>query len=218
MDTFDKLRDICTHLLGPKGCPWVKQQSFQSLRPYFLEEAHELIEGCDEDDTDKIVEELGDVFFELVLMAKLGEIQGRFTLNGVIEAVNDKLIRRHPHVFGNLSIRDADELSSYWERMKKEEKPERKHPLEGIPHTLGALSRAQKVIGKVIRSSTILPESDPESSEDELIGDQFIKLIVRSCRRGIDAESAVRRTLKKIEQAFIHSETDRASGLNRAPE
>ncbi len=211
MDLFNKLTDICARLLGPKGCPWVKKQNFQSLSPYFLEEAHELIEACDQNDTDHIVEELGDVLFELVWMAKLGEIEGRFTLSDVLEALSDKLIRRHPHVFGDLPMQNLDYLSNQWEQIKKREKPERKHPLEGIPHTLGALFRAQKVIEKMAHTSNLPFEMEKISSKEELIGDQFIQLTLRCFKEGIDAESAVRRTLKKIEREFIASETEQAS-------
>lgn len=206
MEEFDELKDICDALHGPDGCPWDKKQTFQSLRPHLLEETHELLEAVDEDDTDKMVEELGDVLFEVVFYAKLGEKSGRFTLQDVVKTVSEKLIRRHPHVFGDLAIENADEVIHHWERIKKLEKTERKHALEGIPKTLGALARAQKVVSKMIRKSLPLPKVENHDSLEEAMGDQFIDLIVQACEEKIDAESAVRKALKKFENSYIASE------------
>jgi len=207
MEEFDELKEICDTLHGPDGCPWDKKQTFQSLRPHLLEETHELLEAVDEDDTEKMVEELGDVLFEIVFYAKLGEVSGRFTLKDVIRTVSEKLIRRHPHVFGELSVEDADEVVHHWERIKKLEKKERKHALEGIPKTLGALARAQKVIDKMIRKSVSFPKIENHESREEAIGDQFIDLITQACEEKVDAESAVRKALKKFEVAFLDSES-----------
>ena len=206
MKAFDDLKKICDTLHGPDGCPWDKKQTFQSLRPHLLEEAHELLEAVDEDDTEKMVEELGDVLFEIIFYAKLGEISKRFTLEDVIKTVSEKLIRRHPHVFGDLKVEDADEVVHHWERIKKLEKNERKHALEGIPKTLGSLARAQKVISKMMRKEISFPKTENQDSREEAIGDQFIDLIVQACEEKIDAESAVRKSLKKFEKVFIESE------------
>ena len=217
MDSFDKLKEICDRLRSPEGgCPWYNQQTFKSLCPYLLEEAHELIEAVDEDATSKIVEEVADLFFAMIFMAKLGEIDGRFTLNEVIETACEKLVRRHPHVFGNLSIKSVDELAIHWEQIKKLEKPERKHELEGIPKTLGALPRAQKVVEKMIRKSIPLFEKGRSVEKEESIGDQFLELVAKSCRENVDAESAIRRALKKLERAFIDSEKDHQVDRARA--
>lgn len=215
MNSFEKLKEICDRLRSPEGCPWYNQQTFQSLCPHLLEETHELIEAVDEDDTSKIIEEVGDLLFGMVFMAKLGEVDGRFTLNEVIEAAREKMVRRHPHVFEDLSIKDVDELAIHWERMKKIEKPQRKHELEGIPKTLGALSRAQKVIEKMMRKSIPLFEKGKSVEKEESIGDQFLELVAKSCRENVDAEGAVRRALKKLERAFVDSEkgqVDRVRG------
>lgn len=206
MEEFDKLKDICDQLHGPKGCPWDKKQTFRSMRAHLLEETHELLEAIDEDDNCKMVEELGDVLFEVVFYAKLGEISKRFTLEEIIQTVCEKLIRRHPHVFGNLFVEDADDVARHWERIKKMEKKERKHGLEGIPKTLGALARAQKIIGKMMRKSISFPSLEDHSSIEETIGDQFIDLITQACEEQVDAESAVRKALKKFERTFIDSE------------
>ena len=206
MQEFDELKSICDALHGPNGCPWDKKQTFQSLRQHLLEETHELLEAVDEDDTKMMVEELGDVLFQIIFYAKLGEVNKRFTLEEVIKTVSEKLVRRHPHVFGDLSLEDADEVIHHWERIKKLEKKERKHSLEGIPKTLGALARAQKVIDKLKRSDIAFPKAQDKDSEEEAIGDQFLDLIAAANQKQVDVESAVRKALKKLEKAFIESE------------
>lgn len=203
MQTFDELKKICDTLCGPDGCPWDKKQTFQSLRPHLLEETHELLEAVDEDDAKKMVEELGDVLFQIVFYAKMGEMSGRFTLQEVIAGINEKLIRRHPHVFGDLAVKDADEVVRNWERIKSLEKKERKHALEGIPKTLGALARAQKVVGKMLKKEMSFPKVEEKQCREEVIGDQFIDLIVQACEEKVDAESAVRKALKKFERVFV---------------
>ena len=206
MEEFDHLREICNKLHGPKGCPWSKEQTFQSLRPYLLEETHELLEAIDEDDPDKMVEELGDLLFEIIFYAKLGEMRGCFTLEDVIRSVSEKLVRRHAHVFGELSIENVTEVADHWERVKKLEKPERKHVFEGIPKTLGALARAQKIIEEMGRQAIPLPKTEDHNSREEVLGDQFIHLIKQACQEKCDAESVVRKALKKCEAACIDSD------------
>ena len=202
MKTFDELIEIAETLQGPEGCPWDKKQTFQSLKPYVLEEAHELLEALDADDAEMMVEELGDVLFQVVFFGTLGEKTGRFTLEDVIQSVCDKLVRRHPHVFGADKVDSSDDVVKHWERIKLEEKKDRKHPLEGIPKTLGALARAQKIVDKMLRKEMSFPLSEEKSSAEEVIGDQFLDLIIQAQQEGVDAESAVRASLKKYEALF----------------
>lgn len=202
MKTFDELIEIAETLQGPEGCPWDKKQTFQSLKPYVLEEAHELLEALDADDAEMMVEELGDVLFQVVFFGTLGEKTGRFTLEDVIQSVCEKLVRRHPHVFGTDKVDSSDDVVKHWERIKSEEKKGRKHPLEGIPKTLGALARAQKIVDKMLRKEMSFPLSEEKSSAEEVIGDQFLDLIIQAQQEGVDAESAVRASLKKYELLF----------------
>ena len=167
MKAFDALLEITEALHGPKGCPWDKEQTFQSLRPYILEEAHELLEAVDADDTKMMVEELGDVLFQVVFLGKLGQKTGRFTLEDVCKNVSEKLVRRHPHVFGEVEAHSSKEVLKHWERIKGEEKKERKHPLEGIPKTLGALARTQKIIEKMSREEKSFPLKEKKESIEE---------------------------------------------------
>ncbi|MCB1107545.1 MAG: MazG family protein [Chlamydiia bacterium] len=202
MEAFDKLIEITNTLHGPKGCPWDKKQTFQSLRPHVLEEAHELLEAIDLDDTKGIIEELGDILFQIVFFAKIGEKTSRFTLEDVIILVSEKLVHRHPHVFGDVEAETIDDVFHHWEKAKAEEKKERKHPLEGIPKTLGALARAQKIVSKAMRKKLSLPDKEERACAEITIGDQFLDLIIQAEQEGVDAESAVRSALKKYEALF----------------
>ncbi len=196
MDEFNNLLAIADKLLGPEGCPWDREQTFFTLQPYLLEETHELIEAIDSKNPVKISEELGDVLYALVFVAKLGEKDQSFTLSQSIKTVADKLIRRHPHIFGDKKISSTDEVVANWEEVKKKEG--KKSPKADIPPTLPALARAQKVIHKLRRQkSTILDEG---ISDD--IGQRLWDLVKEAESEGIDAESALRRTSLAYEDKF----------------
>ncbi len=117
-------RQIIADLRGPNGCPWDQKQTHESLKKYLLEEAHELLTAIDEEDDFAIVEELGDVLLQVFLHAQIGEDNGYFNLEEILASINEKMIRRHPHVFGNVSVEDADEVIANWEQIKREEKGE----------------------------------------------------------------------------------------------
>ena len=199
MKEFDKLVEIADTLHGPNGCPWDKEQTFQSLRPHVLEEVHELLEAIDDDDAEGMVEELGDVLFQILFFAKLGEKSGRYYLKDIIDVVSEKLVRRHPHVFGDIKVENADEVIHHWERVKKEEKKGRKNLLEGIPKTLNGLARAQKIVSKMMRAKITFPEKERKESAEGAIGDQFLDLVIQAHGEGVDAESALRTALKRYE-------------------
>ena len=202
MEEFDELVEIADILHGPDGRPWDRKQTFQSLRPHILEEVHELLEAVDDDDAEGMVEELGDVLFQIIFYGKLGEKNKRFSLEDIITTVSEKLVRRHPHVFGDVEVKNADEVVHHWEKAKAEEKKERKHPLEGIPRTLGALARAQKIVSKIIRTKLSFPQKEQKASTEIAIGDQFLDLVIQAQQEGVDAESALRAALKKYEALF----------------
>jgi len=196
MDEFQKLIDIADQLLGPQGCPWDREQTLFTLQPYLLEETHELIEAIDVQDSSKISEELGDVLYALIFIAKLGEKGSSFTLPESIRLVSEKLIRRHPHVFGDKKISSTDDVVTNWEEVKKKEG--KKSPIEGIPPTLPALARAQKVIHKLRRAKSPVVEEKVES--DDSLGQRLWDLIKEADSKGIDAESALRRTCLAYEE------------------
>ncbi len=147
-DTFLRLVDIMARLRSPGGCPWDREQTPESLRPYVIEEAYEVLEAIERDDPDALRDELGDLLLQVVFQAQLAAEAGRFTITDVASAVTDKLVRRHPHVFGDVEVRDADEVMRNWRRIKAEERHARgrEHdPLASVPAALPALARAQQL-------------------------------------------------------------------------
>jgi tetrapyrrole methylase family protein/MazG family protein len=196
MKEFKELLDIADQLLGPQGCPWDREQTFFTLQPYLLEETHELIEAIDMKDPSKISEELGDVLYALIFIAKLGEKESAFTLPDSIRMVADKLVRRHPHVFGNKKISTTDDVVTHWEEVKKKEG--KKSPIDNIPPSLPSLARAQKVIHKLKKAK---PEIVKEKISNDL-GQRLWDLVAEADSEGIDAESALRRTCLAYEKKF----------------
>ncbi|MBU7594084.1 nucleoside triphosphate pyrophosphohydrolase [Metabacillus halosaccharovorans] len=151
---FSSFRHIIAELRGPNGCPWDKEQTHQSLKKYLIEECYELLEAIEKDDIDHIIEELGDVLLQVVLHAQIGEDEGMFSIDDVIRGVAEKMVRRHPHVFGQQSVTDSDEVLANWEEIKKKEKGtrEEKSILDAVATSLPALSKAyhlQKKAAKV---------------------------------------------------------------------
>lgn len=210
MDQFDSLLDIADQLLGNNGCPWDIKQTFSSLQPYVLEEAHEVIEAVDADDDRKISEELGDLLYIIVFYGKLAEKTGRFSMADIISSIKEKLIRRHPHVFADLKVAGTDEIIKNWERIKAEEKGELRAAsvLDGIPPTLPSVVRAQKILNRIQRAgSTLAPKENFSSISEEEIGNQMLALILKAENSGLDAESALRRSSARIEEVFRKSET-----------
>jgi MazG family protein len=194
MKEFERLVRIAEDLLGPNGCPWDKEQTFFTLQPYLLEEVHELLEAIDLQDPKKIKEELGDVLYALIFIAKLGEKEGSFFLKDSMNEVSEKLIRRHPHVFGDKKIASSDEVLSNWEEVKKKEG--KKSPIDNIPPSLPALARAQKVIHKLRRQKNSIVEEKISEGFDQRLWD----LVKEAEKEGIDAESALRRICLMYEE------------------
>src|SRR5262244_963421 len=156
---FEKLVDIMTTLRGPNGCPWDKQQDFNSLKPMLVEEVYEVLEAVDNKDFDGLSEELGDLLLHVVFHAHLGKEAGQFDINTVVDKISDKLVRRHPHVFGNESVSTAEEVIKNWEAIKAKEKaeklqnrtPEQRSLLEGIPSKLPAIHEAHQISARAAR-------------------------------------------------------------------
>lgn len=150
---FLKLRGIISELRGPNGCPWDKKQTHQSLKKYLIEEAYELLEAIDNDDIDHMIEELGDVLLQVMLHAQIGEDEGYFTIDDVIEGISSKMVRRHPHVFGNITAENEEEVMKNWQEIKEQEKGGKvKSLLEGAGKGLPSLMKAfelQKEAAKV---------------------------------------------------------------------
>src|SRR5215831_1871334 len=156
---FEKLVDIMTTLRGPNGCPWDKEQDFNSLKPMLVEEVYEVLEAVENNDFDGLSEELGDLLLHVLFNAQLAKEAGRFDVDTVIDQISDKLVRRHPHVFGDESASTPEEVIKNWEAIKAQEKaqklkdrtPEQRSLLEGIPSKLPAIHEAHQISSRAAR-------------------------------------------------------------------
>jgi tetrapyrrole methylase family protein/MazG family protein len=150
-EAFDRLVSVMNTLRGEGGCPWDKKQTPDSLKPFLLEETYEVLEALDEKNPEKIREELGDLLYQILFQARIGEETGAFTLDQILTECTEKMIRRHPHVFGDQKVKDADEVLARWEEIKKVEKQGRKSVLEGVPAHLPALLKAHQLQTRAAR-------------------------------------------------------------------
>jgi len=224
---FDKLMDIMRKLRAPGGCPWDAEQSHESLKRYLLEEAYEVIEAIDAKDHSHLKEELGDLLLQPVFHAAIAEEKGEFTMNDVLDAINEKLVRRHPHVFGGEVIEDSAAQVANWEKIKQGEKgEERKTALSGVPPHLPALMQAHKITEKAARVgfdwehtdqvfAKVMEElhefeeamlsGDQQEMESEL-GDLLFAIVNLGRFLAIDPEEALRKTIRRFTKRFGHVE------------
>lgn len=146
-DAFVRLVDIMARLRAPDGCPWDREQTPESLRPYVLEEAYEVLDAIDDGDPAALRDELGDLLLQIVFQSQLAAEAGRFDVADVARAIADKLVRRHPHVFGDVQVRDADEVMRNWRRLKAAEREAKGETgaLVGVPRALPSLVRAEQL-------------------------------------------------------------------------
>src|SRR3954454_5880890 len=153
---IEELVRIMARLRSPTGCPWDREQDHKSLRWHAVEEVYELIDAIEAEDDHEIAEELGDLLLQVVFHAQLGKERRVFDFNEVVRTLNAKLIRRHPHVFGKLKVKDVDQVWANWEKIKRSEKHGTRHArpsaLDGIPKHLPALLRAEKLLKKARRA------------------------------------------------------------------
>lgn len=206
---FKELLNIIESLIGPNGCPWDQVQTMKSTRPCIIEESSELVEAIDSQDNSHIQEELGDLFFVVAFLCRLAEKEKRCTIAEVLHGVNEKLIRRHPHVFDNTKLEEQTSAAviKQWGEIKKKEqaKANRKSALEGIPKGLPALARAQKVQKKLL--SAKYPESPKSSTkwdfqDEDSLGNLLLELTATAQEKGLDAEHALRKVLVDLETSF----------------
>ncbi|MCM3181103.1 nucleoside triphosphate pyrophosphohydrolase [Cytobacillus horneckiae] len=224
--SFNKLREIIAVLRGPNGCPWDKKQTHESLKKYLIEEAYELIEAIDEDDIDHIIEELGDVLLQVLLHAQIGEDEGFFSIEDIIQGLSEKMIRRHPHVFGEVEAENVDEVLQNWQSIKVEEKGEKPASLlDGIPASYPQLLKAealQKKAAKVgfdweevssiwdkVREEIKEFEIETENNNENMIsefGDILFAFVNIARYYQINPEEALNRTNKKFYHRFLYIE------------
>ena len=207
MDGIDRLHDIMVRLRDPeKGCPWDRVQTLETLKPCVLEEAYELLAAMDNPgDRDNHVEELGDVLLQVMFQAVMAEQEGRFTFDDVANAVSDKLVRRHPHVFGDVDAKDPAAVLKNWERIKKvEHRKEKRHSaLDGVPPTLPALLKAQRVQEKAGRNGFEVDDARIESrTKEEEVGNMLFAACKLARRLKVDAESALAAATERFAAQF----------------
>jgi MazG family protein len=230
---FTRLVEIMRTLRSPGGCPWDREQTLQSLRPFLLEEAYEALEAIDTGNREDLREELGDLLFEIVFLAEIAREQGAFTIDDAIDTVADKLVRRHPHVFGEAErARSAEEVLGRWEDLKREERAAAgaatKSTLGGVPKTLPGLlrayeygsraasvgfdwERADDVIGKIeeeireVRAAAETAHADRAALEEEM-GDLLFAIANLSRKLGVEPENALRGANEKFAARFTELE------------
>lgn len=212
-------------LLGPNGCPWDREQTLKTLRPYVVEEAHEVVDAIDQGIPELLREELGDLLLQVVFQASLTEQRGWFDIDGVVDAICDKLVRRHPWVFGDEKVHDATGAINSWEAIKAKEKKER-GALAGVPIALPGLLRAVRIGEKASAVGYDWPDAggprakideelreldeaaknqDMEALEHEL-GDLLFALATYGRKQGLDPEAALRASLNRFSSRFRHCE------------
>jgi tetrapyrrole methylase family protein/MazG family protein len=217
---FQELLNIMEKLRGEKGCPWDKEQTRESLKPYIVEEAYELLEAIEENDPEKIKEELGDLLFQIVFQSQIARENKEFDMPDIIDKIAKKMVSRHPHVFGNTTCSTSDEVVAQWEVQKKREGKLRESILEGVPETLPSLLRAHRLQKRAAgagfdweRVDDVLKKLDEELKEfkealgtknkdmiEDELGDIFFMLVNISRFIGVNPEDAHRKTISK----FIH--------------
>ncbi|SEN83117.1 tetrapyrrole methylase family protein / MazG family protein [Mesobacillus persicus] len=230
---FGTLRKIIADLRGPNGCPWDKKQTHQSLKKYLIEEAYELIEAINNEDIDHMIEELGDVLLQVMLHAQIGDDDGYFTIEDVIEGISEKMVRRHPHVFGNVEAENVEEVLKNWEEIKQEEKGvTQKSLLDGVGKGLPNLLRAtelqkeaakvgfdwpdiEPVLAKVQEEISELQEAKQQGKLKDMeleFGDVLFALVNVARHYKIDPEEALFKTNQKFYRRFTHIEEKVAAG------
>src|SRR5208337_309069 len=151
MDSLQKLLDIMERLRSENGCPWDREQTKESLTPYLIEETYEVLEAIGENSPQKIKEELGDLLFQIVFHCQLAKERGEFSMEDVINAITEKMTRRHPHVFGDAKFETSEKVLKQWEDRKKEEGKNRESILEGVPKELPSLLKAHRIQSRAAR-------------------------------------------------------------------
>lgn len=223
---FQTLIDIVRRLRAPGGCPWDREQTHASLKRNLLEECYEVLEAIDQGEAEPLAEELGDLLVQIAFHADIAREAGEFSLADVLTCVNRKLVRRHPHVFGDVQVADAREVERNWERLKAQERSQQggsNSPLEGIPKDLPALVYAQLmqdrvarvgfewedlsgVLDKIVEEVEELRQATTAEEKTHELGDLFL-VMVNLCRwLNIQAEDALRQANSRFRRRYVKME------------
>jgi tetrapyrrole methylase family protein/MazG family protein len=230
--SFEAFQETVARLRAPNGCPWDREQTPQSLRPHLMGEAYETLQALDDDDMRALREELGDLLLQIVLQAQIATEGGEFSMTDVLGGINDKIVRRHPHVFGTLEAGDVDTVLHRWEELKAGERGDRELEglLDGVPQALPALSQAQELQSRVARVGFDWPDlegvrakiaeelaeveraKEPAEQAAE-VGDVFFAVVNYARWMGVDAESALRQANRRFRRRFaLLEQKARAAG------
>ena len=216
---FSTLVDIIARLRAPGGCPWDRKQSHAMLRECLLEECYEVLEALDEADSDRLCLELGDLLLQVVLHARIASETGEFDLADVLSGISSKLIRRHPHVFGELKAKDVDEVMANWEVLKEKERAAEVSMLDGVPREMPALAYSQAVqsraarvgfdwedlagtIDKLVEEAGELKRAESNEEKAAEFGDLVFTLANIARRQDIDLEAALREANRRFFKRF----------------
>jgi MazG family protein len=231
---IDRLKQIVQRLRAPDGCPWDREQTHESLKPHLIEECYELIDAIDEEDDQGMQEELGDLLLQVVLHAQMASEEGRFDFDAIADCISEKLIRRHPHVFGDKKLATSDAVLKQWDAIKRREKADRASALDGVPRGLPALAKAQKVQSKAARVGfdwanakgafekvkEEINELEQTRTSEELVeelGDLLFSVVNFTRKSKLDAEDLLQAATRKFSDRFRKMEALAESrGLNFA--
>jgi XTP/dITP diphosphohydrolase len=200
---LDELVAVMAKLRAPGGCPWDAEQTHESLVKYLIEETHELIDAIESGNRDELLEELGDVLYQVLFHADIAaHTAGEgFDINDVAANMTAKMVGRHPHVFGDSTAETADDVMLVWDDLKKVEKPGRTSVLDGIPQGMPSLALADKLLGKAEKlgvASPALPEA-PEWADEDEVGSVLLSIVASARVQGLDAERALRVRLRELQ-------------------
>lgn len=223
LDSFATLVYLVSRLRAQDGCPWDREQTHASIRPFLIEEAYEVAQALDREDPAKLCEELGDLLLQVVLHAQIADEAGEFDISQILSSINTKIIRRHPHVFGELKVKDAREVLLSWERLKQEERGEGVSILSSVPDNMPALAYSQAIQQRAARVGFdwkelkgILEKLTEELEELEQAKDQqqrvrefgdIIFALANAARwLGVDLEAALRQANERFRDRFAYME------------
>lgn len=225
---FQELLNLMKKLRSAQGCPWDRKQNFVSLKPALIEETYEVISAIDKKNSNKLREELGDLLFLVIFYSQIGQEKNKFDISKVLKGTLDKMVRRHPHVFGRQKAKNADEAYQRWHQAKRKEYRNATVMISDLPHHLPALMKASKLQKKVARvgfdwanTQGVISKIDEELGElkmalrlkrknkiEEELGDLFFSLVNLARFLNIDSEEALHKTIKKFVKRFTYVEAE----------
>lgn len=229
---LERLIEIISILRSENGCKWDREQTHASLKRNMIEEAYEAVDAIDDNDFPHMQEELGDVLLQVVLHSQIAKEENKFDIEDVAKEISDKLVHRHPHVFGDIKVTSTDEILDNWEKLKKEEKPERTSVMDGISKSQAALMSAQKISKKAVKVGFEWPdenslydcvmseiqefkEAKTKEEKEEELGDLLFAVVNLARWNKIDAEQALLKANKKFISRFREMEKNTDKDLEQ---